>query len=562
MRSLKFQLAFKNIKRLRDIVSVMTRHGFRPLLDMLHLTRALSLRDRFVHRLPPPGTKDLGLAVRARQALEELGPTFIKFGQILSTRQDIVPHEFVIEFLKLQDSVPPIPFADVVKVVEDEFRRPVSELFSSIDETPVAAASIAQVHRAVTSDGKEVVIKVQRPGIEETVENDISILAYIAKLAVRYIPESRNYDPMGMVDEFSHVIRREMDFTLEASYTSRFKENFEDDERVYIPGVFWELTGRRVLTMERVSGIKIDNVEQMRSEGIDTRKVAHLVADVFFKQVFDYGLFHGDLHSGNIFVMGPGKLALVDFGIVGRIDDHMKQHLADILISFVSEDFEGMTRVYQRMGILPEDIDRASFEREYYDIMLRYFGRPFKHVKMGELMLDYIRIAAKHDIRFPRELLLFDKCIIELEGLARLLFPEADIIKESEPYASRLYTDRLNPARMAREAAGAAAEYADILKRFPEQADEAMKKLIEDRLSISFVHKGLEDFIGEVDRSSNRLTFGVIMAALVIGSSMVIASGEKAPTVFGFPLLGVIGFVVASVLGLWIAIQIIRSGKF
>jgi len=561
MRSQRFH-AFQNLKRLRDIVTVMTRHGFHPMMDMLHLSRAMSVKDRILRRKPLSGKEELTFAVRARQALEELGPTFIKFGQILSTRPDIVPHEFIMELMKLQDSVAPFPYADVVKAVEAEFKKPVSELFASIDQTPVAAASIAQVHNAVTLSGENVVIKVQRPGIGQTVENDISILRYIARLAERYMPESRVYDPAGMVEEFARVIRREMDFTLEASYTTRFRENFEGDERVFIPRIFWELTGRQVLTMDRVAGIKVDNIAALSEGGIDAKKVVLLVVDVFFKQVFEFGLFHGDLHSGNIFVLGPERIALVDFGIVGRIDAPMKQHLADILINFVSEDFEGLTKVYQRMGILPETLDRASFESEYYDIMLRYFGRPFKHVKMGELMLDYIRIAARHDIRMPRELLLFSKCMIELEGLARLLFPEADILKESEPYAARLYTDRMNPVRVAREAVTAASEYADLAMRFPRQADEMMKKVIEDKLSVVFVHKGLEDFMGEIDRSSNRLTFAVIMAALVIGSSMVIASGEEAPLILGYPLLGVVGFVIASLLGLWLAIQIIRSGKF
>ncbi|OGQ01500.1 MAG: hypothetical protein A2W38_05170 [Deltaproteobacteria bacterium RBG_19FT_COMBO_58_16] len=561
MRSQRFH-AFQNLKRLRDIVTVMTRHGFHPMMDMLHLTRAMSVKDRIRRRKPQPGAEELTFAVRARQALEELGPTFIKFGQILSTRPDIVPPEFVMEFLKLQDSVPPFPYADVVKALEKEFKRPVSEIFSKIDETPVAAASIAQVHNAVTLSGEEVVIKVQRPGIGQMVENDISILRYLARLAERYIPESRIYDPTGMVEEFARVIRREMDFTLEASYTARFRENFEGDERVFIPRIFWELTGAHVLTMERVGGIKVNNVAALSEAGIDRKKVALLVVDVFFKQVFEHGLFHGDLHSGNIFVLGPERIALVDFGIVGRIDAPMKQHLADILINFVSEDFEGLTKVYQRMGILPDNLDKASFESEYYDVMLRYFGRPFKHVKMGELMLDYIRIAARHDIRMPRELLLFDKCMIELEGLARMLFPEADILKESEPYAARLYAERLNPMRVAREAATAATEYADFAMRLPRQADEMMKKIIGDRLSIEFVHRGLEDFMGEIDRSSNRLTFAVIMAALIVGSSLIIASGKEAPLILGYPLIGVVGFVIASLLGLWLAIQIIRSGKF
>ena len=273
------------------------------------------------------------------------------------------------------------------------------------------------MHRAVTTGGEEVVIKVQRPGIEATIDTDIAILRYLARLVFKHMPESRLYDPEGMVEEFSRVIKKEMDFTLEASYTEKFRENFSSDSRVKVPKVYWERTGRNVLTMERVHGIKVDNTGRLREEGIDTAAIAHLVADIFFKQVFEFGLFHGDLHSGNVFVVSEAQIALVDFGIVGRIDDAMKHDLADILITFVQQDFEGMIKVYQRMGILPEKIDRAAFESEYHDIIIHYFGRPLKYVKIGELLLDYIRLAARHNIRLPRELLLFDKCLIELEGL-------------------------------------------------------------------------------------------------------------------------------------------------
>ncbi|MBI5492418.1 MAG: ubiquinone biosynthesis protein UbiB [Deltaproteobacteria bacterium] len=561
MRSLRSHPAYKNVKRLRDIVTVLVRHGFQPLMESLHLARLISLPLRIAVKKITREQEALTPAVRARLAMEELGPTFIKLGQILSTRPDVVPHEFIIEFLKLQDSVAPFPFKDVVAVIEEQFKRPASELFASIDETPVAAASIAQVHNAVTLSGREVAIKVQRPNIDRVVDTDIVILGFIARLAHRYIPESRLYDPVGVVEEFSGVIRREMDFTLEASYMEKFRENFAEDPRVAIPEVIWELTGRKVLTMERVSGIKVDNIARLREKGIDTRKVAHLLADTFFKQVFEHGLFHGDLHSGNIFIMDEDRLALVDFGIVGRVSPLMKQNLADILISFVSEDFEAITNIYQKMGILPEGIDRARFEREYYDIIVHYFGRPFKYVRIGELLLDYIRIAARHEIRLPRELLLFDKCIIELEGLAKLLYPEANILEEGEPYAARLYAERMKPSAFLKNAKDMASGYGEFLQKFPNDMGRVMRKIIEDRLSIDFRHRGLEDFMGEIDRSSNRLTFGIIVAALVVGSSMIIAS-DAAPKVMGVPVLGLIGFVIASFMGLWLAIQILRSGKF
>lgn len=556
--SLRLYLAYKGIKRLRTIVFVFVKYGFQPFVERLHLTGLLTLTQRLMLRKP---VQDLSDAKRLRLALEELGPSFIKAGQLLSTRPDVLPEEFIIELLKLQDEVPPIPYANMVKVIEDEFKRPVRELFERIDERPIAAASIAQVHRAVLSTGAEVAVKVQRPDIEGIIETDISILKYLSRLISRHMPESRLYDPKGMVDEFSRVIKRELDFTLEASYMEKFKDALKDDPRVKIPKVYWEMTGKRVLTMEGITGIKVDNVEQLRAEGINTRNVAYMIADVFFKQVFDLGLFHGDLHSGNIFVISEDKFALVDFGIVGRIDKRMKRHLADILIGFATGDFESLAKVYTEMGILPENIDRPAFEQEYYDAMQNYFGRPLKHVRMGELMLDYIRLAARYGIRLPKELMLFDKCLIELEGLAKVLYPEVNILSESEPYARRLITERISPAAIGSEAAKTLSDYADVARDMPSNLNRVVKKAAEDRFRIEFMHRGLEDFMGEVDRSSNRLTFAVIMASLVIGSSLVMSSGGG-PVVMGYPLLGIAGFVMASILGLWLAVQIIRSGKF
>jgi ubiquinone biosynthesis protein len=554
-------MAYKSVRRLREISTVLARHGFFPLMERLHLSKLVSIPLRLMGRKITRDKEELDEPTRARLAMEELGPTFIKFGQILSTRPDVVPHEYIIEFLKLQDSVTPFPFNDAAKVIEAEFGRPIGELFSSIEETPVAAASIAQVHRAVTRGGSEVMVKVQRPGIEETVDTDIAILGYLAKLLEKYVPESRIYQPSGMVEEFSSVIHREMDFTLEASYMEKFRENFTADPRVMVPRVHWESTRQKVLTMERVSGIKVDKVASLKEAGIDTEEVAHVIADVFFKQVFEFGLFHGDLHSGNIFVVSQDRIALVDFGIVGRIGQEMKQNLADILIGLATQDFDSTVKVYQRMGILPEGIDRASFEREYYDIILHYFGRPFKYVKIGELLLDYIRLAARYDITLPRELLLFDKCIIELEGLAKVLYPEVNLLEESEPYARKLYVERFTPSAFADRALSAAGDLRDFLGDFPSRADRIMKKIVDDKLRIEFLHRGLEDFMGEMDRSSNRLTFAIIVAALIIGSSMVIAA-EAAPKVLGLSALGLLGFIIASVLGFWLAVQILRSGKF
>jgi len=561
MTFLRIHLAYKNIQRLRQIIIILIKHGFYPIIERIHLTKLISLPQRIIGKKTTVQQEAVSFAIRTRLAFEELGPTFIKFGQILSTRPDILPEEFIRELLKLQDEVPPFPFPDVIRVIENEFKKPVKELFKEVDEKPVAAASIAQVHRAVTMDGEDVVIKVQRPNIEATIDDDISILQYLAKLIVKYIQESKVYDPVGMVEEFAITIKREMDFTLEASYTERFKKKHSNDPRIFIPSIYWNLTGKKVLTMERITGIKIDNIEKLRQSGIDTEKIGHIVAEVLFRQVFEFGVFHGDLHSGNIFVLGPEKVAFVDFGIVGRVDQEMQENLADIFTGLVSEDYELLTKVYLKMGILPEDIDEASFKRAYQDILFAYFGKPFKMTSIGELFMDYIRLAARYRIRMPRELLLLDKCILELEGLGRLLHPDVNVLVESQQFAQKLIAKRFGPAAMAKGAVDTVKEYQTFVHTFPSQMGQILKKMMSDKFTIDFVHKGLEELMGEMDRSSNRLTFGVIVAALIIGSSLVMAFGGG-PKLYGYPFMGILGFIAAGVLGLWLAFLILRSGKF
>jgi len=560
MKTLRAHLAYRNIKRLRYIVGVLLKHGFAPLMERMHMTRLISIPARLAGRRSAREKKSLTEPVRLRLALEELGPTFIKVGQILSTRPDILPDEYIKELLKLQDNIPPVPFGEAVRVVESELEKPWSELFKSIEKTPVAAASIAQVHKAVTLSGSDVVIKIQRPGIEKTITTDISILKYLAGLLERRAPESRVYDPVGVTEELSAIIRKELNFNLEASFMERFRENFSGESCVDVPGVYRDLSAGRVLTMERVLGIKVDQVKGLKAQGIDSEKIARLLMDVFFKSVFDFGLFHGDLHPGNIFVINDEKIAFVDFGVVGRVDTVMRRDLADILIAIIREDYDGLANVYLRMGILPENIDRARFKREYADTLMNYLGRPIKHARFGELLMDHVRLAASFHVRFPHELILFDKCIIELEGLVRALAPSIDLVEACEPYAVKLLKKRLDPRLIIEEKLKTIGNYNELFRNFPVRAGSIMEELAEGRLRIEFLHRGLDNFMSEMDRASNRLTFGLIIAALVVASALVITSGVK-PSLFGYPAFGILGFVVASGLGLWLVIQILRSGN-
>ncbi|MEK7713242.1 MAG: AarF/ABC1/UbiB kinase family protein, partial [Deltaproteobacteria bacterium] len=484
---------------------------------------------------------ELSLPERIRLVFEELGPTFIKLGQLLSTRPDIFSEEYIEEFRKFQDKVPPFPFDKAIQQIESEFKRKVDELFLEIEKEPIAAASIAQVHRAVLLDGSEVVVKVQRPGIEKTIDTDISIMYTLANLLLKYFPELAILGPVAIVDEFSRTIRKEMNFTLEASNTMKFRKMFMDNPHVYIPDVHWEFTSNRVLTLERIKGIKIDNVEKLKNEGIDPARIAHILGETFLRMVMVEGFFHGDFHAGNIFVLGPEEIALVDFGITGRITDELKESLATMFIGLATQDYDTLVDEYARMGLLPDGIDLLEFKRDYRDLMEPYFAKPFEHTSLGELLMGYIRVSFRYGIRHPKELLLLNKCTIEIEGIGRVLDPKIDLLKEAQPYAKEFIKERFRPGKVLGEVVDDIKEVNALVKEAPSQLRQIMKKMVNDKFTIDFVHVGLENFISEIDRSSNRISFAVIIAAVIIGSSMIIQSGVG-PMFMGYPIIGIMGF--------------------
>ncbi len=559
MQLLKVQMTYKNIQRMRHIVAVLIKHGFYSVVERMNLHRIVPFSKRL--RKKAVEEAELSLPERIRLVFEELGPTFIKLGQLLSTRPDILPEEYIEEFRKFQDKVPPFPFEQALQQIEKELKRSVSELFQSIEEEPVAAASIAQVHRAVLLDGREVVVKVQRPGIENMVDTDIGIMYTLANQLLKYFPELSLLDPVAIVDEFSRTIRKEMDFTLEASNTIKFRDMFKDDPHVYIPDVYWEYTGKRVLTQERIKGIKVDNLEKLMKKGIDPARIAHLVAESFLRMVMVEGFFHGDFHAGNIFVLGPEKISLVDFGITGRVDRELRDSLAKIFIGLATQDYDMLVDEYASMGVLPEGVNLSEFKRDYRDLMEPYFARPLETTSLGELLMGYIRVSFRYKIRHPRELLLINKCIIEIEGIVRLLDPKTDILKEAQPFATGFIKDRYRPGRILEEVGEDVKELNALVKESPSQIRQIMKKMINDKFTIDFVHVGLENFYNEIDRSSNRVSFALIISAVIIGSSMIIQSGIG-PLFMGYPIIGIMGFAFAGILGLSLAISILRSGRF
>ncbi|MBE9505149.1 MAG: ubiquinone biosynthesis protein UbiB [Proteobacteria bacterium] len=557
----KINLTYRNVRRLRGIVGIFMRHGLYGLMERVHLHLLFPIHKRLVKKRISEKKEVLSISHRLRCAFEELGPTFIKLGQLIASRPDLVPDEMAEEFRKLMDEVPPFPFEEVKRVLESEFNAPLSDVFSDFDPKPVAAASIAQVHNAVLPDGTPVVAKVQRPHIERIIKSDIELMFIMAKLLEKYVTESRLYNPVGLVEEFSRTINREIDFTAEASNMVKFYKNFSDDSRVAIPRVSWNQTTDKILTIGRAEGTRIDDIETLAERGIDGKKIARLMTDIFFTQVFKHGIFHGDLHAGNIFVIDENSVSLVDFGIVGRVSDEMAENLANILLATVRGDDNLLIETYLDMGIVPEKTDLQGFKRDYHDLLDTYLAKPIKEAKLGKLLLDYTRIAANYNVKLPTELALLDKCIMELEGLVRQLDPDFNMLETGERYAHELIKLWYSPKKMSKDFLGVAHEIDRTARVLPGQIRQLMKKMVNDKFTIDFVHVGLENLVDEVDRSSNRISLGLIIAALIIGSSLIMMTG-KGPLLFGFPLLGFLGYAIAGFFGLMLAIVIIRSRKF
>ncbi|MDP3028699.1 MAG: AarF/UbiB family protein [Deltaproteobacteria bacterium] len=559
MSIFKVRETYQDLKRYGHIATVFIRYGFGDLLDRLKARYYVPWRRR-LSRKEREEIRRLSTPERVRLAFEELGPTFIKFGQILSSRPDLLTQDFIREFSKLQDKVPPFPFGAAKHIIESQLGRPLAELFESFEEMPVAAASLSQVHKAKTKTGDEVAVKVQRPGIESTIETDIRILYDLATLAERRLPETRHYEPVRIIDEFARTIRRELDFVREGRNIDRARKYFAGDETVYIPRVYRELTASKVVTMEYIHGIKISDLEQLQAAGLDRKTIAINGANLILKEVFECRFFHADPHPGNLFVLENNVIAPVDFGMIGMLDEETAHQMATILMAVVDKDVDSLVDALLAIGLTPEPIDRINFRLELSDFLERYYEVPLKELNIGVIMDELMDIIRRYRLRLPSDMVMMIKALVINEGVGRMLYPEFNIVEHARPYARELLIRRMEPSRWLKEVSKTVREAAVFLKKLPSDAGEILSKVKKDELTIQFQHRGLEKFIRELDRSSNRLSFAVVIAALIIGSSLIFQTGFG-PRLFGYPLLGLAGFLLASILGIWLLIGILRSGK-
>ncbi|ACI20778.1 MULTISPECIES: ABC1 kinase family protein [Thermodesulfovibrio] len=564
MDILRIKKTYFSAKRLQEIINVFLKHGFGQIIDQIHLGRFIGLKKRIRSFGRWPYYKVPTIAERLRIAFEELGPTFIKLGQLLASRPDMVTLNYAKEFKKLQDRVPPFKVEVVYEIIEKELGISIEKVFQSFNPEPIGSASIAQVHEATLMNGERVIVKVRRPGIKEQIMLDLSILQTLAKLVEKYISESKLFDPVGIVDEFSKSITKELDFRREARNAIIFKEKFKNEEKVYIPHVFREFTTEKILVMEKVDGIRIDDKESIKEKGLNIETLLNTLIDIYFKQIFDYGFFHGDPHPGNILVRDDGRIALVDFGIVQRIDEEFKEAYANVALAIINQNTEQLITEYLKLGIIPEDIDREKIKKELKEdieeLLFPIYTYRIEEIKISELIESIMRVCLKHRLRFLPELLLIDKVLIMLEGLTRELCPKISIIELLKPYARKIISKRLHPEFYLNKTFKALREFRDALEHIPFQFKTLLKKAVRDEITVRMYHVNLPEFIKDIDKASNKIAFSLIVSAMILSSAIMHANQVK-PLIYGISLFGLITGVFAFFLGLWLIISIIRSGK-
>jgi ubiquinone biosynthesis protein len=493
-------------------------------------------------------------------AFEELGPTYIKLGQILSTRPDLVPVDILEELTRLQDEVPPFPFEAVKGVIESEFGVPVEEVFDQLDEQSLASASIGQVHKALTRDGEPVAVKFQRPDIQKIIEVDLEIMLHLATLAERHIQEFEIHRPVKIVEEFARTLEKEIDYRNEATNMERIARRFLNLPHVYIPAVFREFTTSRVLTTELIEGIKISKIEAIVEAGLDQKIIADRVVGLVFKQAFEYGFFHADPHPGNIFVLADNVICLVDYGMMGLVDRATREAFVDLIDSVVHQQEVKTTQVLLNLTEWDEEPDIRALEREVADFMGRHFYKPLKDMEIGKLLQDLLHLTMRFRLRLPPDIFLMIKALSSVEGVGRALDPDFDLIAHARPFIQQVKLERFGPKRISADVYDMMSRLLQFLQQFPKDLMDLTGMIRQQRLSLQLEHKGLESMLATQDQTSNRMSFAIIIAALIIGSALIVIS-EIPPLVYGISLIGIIGYLVAAIMGFWLLVAIIRKGR-
>jgi len=540
-----------NISRFKDIVAVFVKHGFEDVVWMLDLPG-----KHLISRGGEPD-RDLGTFARLRLAVEELGPTFIKFGQIMSLRAELLPAALIAELNKLQDEVPPEDFSGIRQVIESSFEQPLKEMFIIFDEQPVAAASLSQVHRAVLRDGRmPLALKVQRPKIRSKIKTDLDLLAHAANLLHERSDRLRMYDLPGLVQSVQQTLQRELDFTREARHMQIARNLMQGLSGIHVPRVYADLSRKRLLVMEYVQGRKLKEVNRHSLPHAQTLAQNGMRAIV--KQILEDGFFHADPHPGNLLIADDETMSRLDWGMVGRLTRQDRHELVNLMAAIVERDAQRLTDALLVIVSGSLDLDRQELERDLLDLMDYHLTASLRELRFDRLILDIMEIVREYHLKIPPNHFITLKSLITAEGTARRLYPQLDVVGEMEPHVRRLAALRFKPEVIWRHLRTMIFEIAASPTKLPRQIGEIIHKLERGDLRLLFEHHNLADLLTTLDKTFSRLTMGIIAAAMIIGSSLIITTGIP-PLIVGYPILGLVGYLIAAVLGLWLVFDILRS---
>jgi ubiquinone biosynthesis protein len=551
---------YRHLTRYRQILTVLFKYGFEDLIDLLKIEQYIEIGLQLISRKRRDRLEKFSRPQRVRMALEELGPTFIKLGQILSTRPDLIPIELLRELSRLQDKVPASSYEEIREILVMELGAAPEKRFASFEEIPFASASIGQVHRAELPDGESVAVKVQRPGIRKVIEVDLEIILHLATLMERHIEEISLYRPVKIVEEFARTLEREIDYRSEATGMERTAQHFLNDPRIYIPKVYREVSTASVLTMEFMDGIKVSEVNQLVAVGLDRHIITDRGADVLLKQIFEFGFFHADPHPGNIFVLPGNVICLIDFGMMGTVSLQVRENFVELIDAVVRKNESRATQMILKLTSRELEPDLRALEKDVAEFMGAHLYKPLKDIHLGKLLQQLLEIAALHQLIIPPDIFLMIKALAAVEGVALMLNPEFDMVSKATPFIEKIKLARYHPKRLADDVLEVGVEMSELLRQLPRDMLDISRMIKQQKLFLNMELKGLEATLASLGQISNRIAFAIIIAGLIIGSSIIVIS-EIPPLFYGISLIGIILFLTGAIMGMWLLIAILRSGR-
>ncbi|MCB8815053.1 ABC1 kinase family protein [Desulfosporosinus shakirovi] len=553
----------RHIKRYRDVAKVLAHHGFGFFVEEMGLLHMLSLPKRLFTDTEEMDPMSVG--ERIRLVIEELGPTYIKIGQIASTRADIFPQEILCELEKLQENVPSFSFEEVTEIIEEELGFPLEDIFSSFDKKVIAAASIGQVHRAqLRATGELVAVKVQRPRIKAMIETDLEILLDLAALAENRMKRMERLQLCDVVEEFAKSLRNELDYTIEGRNAEKIAKQFKNDKLVHIPSIYWDYSTRKVLTMEFVEGLRLNQFEALEKNGYDHKVIAEQLVQALFHQILIEGFFHADPHPGNVFLLRGGVISFIDFGMVGRLTLDMKHNFASLIIAMMRQNTESMIKAVLRIGIVPEDVNLSLLGNDVDELREKYMDVPMSRISLGEAISDLFEVAFRHQIRIPSDFTMVAKCLLILEGIVEKLDPNLSIMDMAEPFGIQLLKERYKPSTIAGRLWHNVSDYGDLLVDLPKQMKDLMGNLVRGRIRIEVSVPELDIFLRKLDRITNQISFSIVLLSFsIVMAGIIVASAlGQQPIMFWHISVIEIGAAMAGLMLLWLFISIFKSGKF